>query len=98
MAAWLDREEALRQEPLASCHDEFYDYLPSADSNESRFLGEMVFYVDVEHGLHPCPVCGNLCKVKEYEVRKYYHTRTLDCKTAIIAKVPKLRCPVDGYP
>ncbi len=76
----------------------FYDYPQSADPDESRFLEEIVFHVDVEHGLHPCPVCGNLCKVKEYEVRKYYHTRTLDCKTAIIAKVPKLYCPADGYP
>ncbi len=74
------------------------DYPPSENVTDFSFLGEIVFDVDVEHGMHPCPLCGNPCKVKEYETRLYYHTKTLDCKTAIRAKVPKLRCPEHGYP
>lgn len=76
----------------------FYDYPPSEHIEDAAFLGEMVFHVDVDRGMHPCPICGELCKVKEYETRKFYHCRTLGCKTAIVARVPKLSCPRDGYP
>ncbi len=81
---------------LAMTH--FTDYPISEDLLDCPFMGEIMFDVDVEHREYPCPVCGNPCKVKEYETRLYYHTRTLECKTVVRAKVPKLHCPEHGYP
>lgn len=69
------------------------------ESSESNpFLGEIVFHVDFIGRFHPCPECGRMCPVNDREDRTYYHTVTFDCKTAIRAKVPKLHCPVHGYP
>ncbi len=76
----------------------FTDYPASENILDDPFMGEIVFDVDIERGEHPCPSCGHPCKVKEYETRLYYHTRTLECKTVIRAKVPKLICPEHGYP
>ncbi len=75
----------------------FTDYPPAKTVDEARFQGEIAFHVDVEKRKYPCPVCGRMCGVKEYEKRTYFHTPMLECKTAIIARVPKIHCPEHGY-
>lgn len=77
---------------------ECMDYAPAKAVESTLYQGEIVFKVDFVEGRYPCPICGKLCAINDREVRTYFHTTTFDCKTAIVAKVPKLECPDDGYP
>ena len=96
-ACEIERKLNIRA-PWHLAFTEIYDYPPAESVDESAFLGEIIFRVDVEKKRYPCPICGRLCGVKEYETRRYFHTTMLDCKTAIVAKVPKIHCPEHGYP
>ena len=68
------------------------DYPPGSQSK-----GRIVFTVDVEHGMKwPCPKCGNMCGVHEYEVRTYQTVPILNHQTFIKAQIPKLKCKICG--
>ena len=74
-------------------------YEQSPDFRDNHLRGEIVIELDIERTMYPCPVCGCLCKVHQYETRCYSHVTACSLAVVLKAKVAKLRCPVcDGYP
>ena len=58
-----------------------------------------MFALAFRDSMFPCPRCGTLCKVHQYEDRYYSHPRIMMMSTVLRIRVPNLRCLVcDGYP
>lgn len=75
------------------------EYPKDTDFRERFLRGEIVIEIDVEHRPYPCPNCGLMCKVHQYETRFYNHLPFMGYASVIKAKVPKLRCEFcQGYP
>ncbi len=69
------------------------------DYRDLRVRGEILVELDVERRQYDCPLCGQSCKVHQYESRFLSHPRLMGMATVIHAKVPKLRCiGCDAYP
>ncbi len=74
-------------------------YPEAPDFRDRPLRGEVRIGLDVEKTMHPCPFCGCLCKVHQYETRHYSHMVAFGMAVVLKARVPKLRCHVcDGYP
>lgn len=74
-------------------------YQVAGDFRDLPLRGEIRITLDPGRGPFECPSCGTLCKVHEYESRCYSHPRMMQMATALVARVPKLRCErCGGYP
>lgn len=74
-------------------------YPAPKDFRDRPVRGEIRITLEAGRGPFPCPACGTLCRVHEYETRSYSHPRMMQMATVLVARVPKLRCDVcDGYP
>lgn len=67
-------------------------YEQSQDFRENYLRGEIKIELDIERKMYPCPECGRLCKVHQYEKRSYSHMTSCAMAIVLEARIPKVRC------
>lgn len=68
------------------------DVLYSVESEEVR-----IYVEDTAEARFPCPSCGKSCRVYDHqEERVWRHLDTMQMQTYLHARVPRIKCDIDG--